>query len=288
MTPEDQAALDAAQADLEAKRRQIAPPAPKEPIAPGFGLLGEDGFPRSQADWDEWSCHGCQDPMRAPTTPKRSEFGSAQDYIRAKACSGCAPGLLSKHLPRAEILSLAGVPRFERSQKWDLEKAQVNGSLPVDDRRCGTLEGWPENGKLSVVLVGKNGVGKTMLATELLVKAYRSGVRSLAWFTASELVAEHFDLESWERKTKAIRASRCGCLVLDEYGRGQHSSEFAYGLIGAVLDARKHGLTIITSNLGFASSGDGKSFEETDSAVFDRLTEGLLIHITGDSMRGRQ
>ncbi len=264
-----------------------------EAVLEHIGAQGEDGFPERQGDWLAWKCHGCGDELRAPEVPEASDYSSVIAYIQAKACSKCSPGLVSKHLPRSEILLISGVPQHERGIAWDPEKARNPGErhLPRDSTRPKVaLEEWPIEGEIrhSIVLTGKNGVGKSMLATQLLVQAFRAGHRSLGWFSCGELVAEHFQLAKWEEKHKAERAKRCGCLVLDEYGRGQHSNPFAYALIGGIIDARKHSLTIITSNLAFADGGDGKSFEETDSAVFDRLTEGLVIPMTGRSQRGRR
>lgn len=124
-----------------------------------------------------------------------------------------------------------------------------------------------------------------MLAGELLVRLFRLGLRSQTWMRPSQIIAEHFDGHD-----RYLRDLACAVqvLVFDEFGRGQHSNEFAHAIVGEVVDRRISDgkVTIVTTNLAVADHGDGPSIERADSAVFDRLLTGLLIRMEGPSYRG--
>lgn len=247
-------------------------------------LYDESGVWHASSGWRDlpgWECPGgCGETVRA-VSGKPDYHGDVAGYARDVCCTDCAPRMISKHTPREEILRRAHAPRLIVETAFE--------SVMAPDPRSGTdTVAWATGGHFEAVttatLAGPNGVGKSMLAGELLVRLFRRGVRSQFWVRASQIIEEHFSQD----RSRYLRrlAEQVGALVLDELGRGQ-SGEFAWSILGEIIDHRisERKPTIITTNLTVSERGSGPSIEAADSAVFDRLAAGLLVPMRGRSRR---
>lgn len=254
------------------------------------------GYPAKWQSLAGWECPGgCKDDEGNPTIIRgRGDppawTGDVTAYAYERCCSDCAPKMIAKHLQRDEILRRAQAPRGIAGRDFRAELVANEGEQhwPRDPRRLDyALEDWrgePE----TLTIVGPNGRGKSMLAAELLVRLFRAGMMSQLWLRASQIVDEHFSGER-DRYLRRL-AEAVTVLVLDEFGRGQHSNQFAHALVGEVIDQRvsEGRVTIITTNLAVTakSVGPGEpSIEAADSAVYDRLASGLVIRMHGESRR---
>lgn len=245
-------------------------------------------------DWRElpgWECPGgCGEIVRM-AGGKPDFHGDVAGYALDVCCSTCAPEMIARHLPREEILRQAHAPRLIVETLFnETRTVQPDGSWPSDPRSGMVPWAWvlqvtsPDRaGAATLTLSGPNGVGKSMIAGELLVLLFREGVRSQYWIRASQIVDEHFSQD----RSRYLRrlAESVGALVIDELGRGQ-SGEFAWSILGEVIDQRigERKPTIITTNLAVSDRGQ-LSIEAADSAVFDRLAAGLLVPMRGPSRR---
>lgn len=157
---------------------------------------------------------------------------------------------------------------------------------PFEDR------GWPRHKKrcphrsrvdlstwtgedYSTVLIGGNvGSGKTMLATELLWRAYQRG-QAIAWLSAGALVQRVLDREIRLRPILSVKA-----LVIDDLGLG-YSSRATYNIMAFVVSERyaHKRLSIYTSNLTF------NQLYNHSAAMADRLGDGLVVFLEGKSQR---
>lgn len=176
-----------------------------------------------------------------------------------------------KGLTRYQHLIRAGAPeRIARTEFTDQIKSDRAGrSLAL--RWDG--EPW------SLFIFGPNGTGKTMLACEVLHLALRQ--RFGGRFVRASRVPGYYFSGEQEDIRKMHRLYTAGCLVVDELGRGHPGGGWAAlgELIGNRYDSER--MTIVTSN------DDLETVAEHDPHLADRLNDGLLVHLGGESLRGR-
>jgi hypothetical protein len=177
------------------------------------------------------------------------------------------PGHLSGD--RIATLVACGVPR--RQARIEFEKPTV---WPHDPRRPDlTLDKWTRE-PWSALLTGPVGSGKTVIAAEMLYRRRCDG-ETCRYIRASGVPRLYFSGKN--REFDGLKS--VGLLVLDDFGRGHLGR--ACEAVGELLAARYDDElpTIITTNFSL------QEIAKFDAHIADRLSEGLLIAMLGDSRR---
>jgi DNA replication protein DnaC len=197
-----------------------------------------------------------------------------------------------------ELLGWEEGVRAYRSLERRLKEAHIGHFKPLCDfdwkwpRRCDraavealmSLEFLQE--RANVVLLGPNGVGKSMLAKNLAHQALIHG-HTVLFTTAGQLLGDLAALDSDSALRRRLRHYAApDLLAIDEVGYLSYSNRHADLLFELVSRRYEHKSTLITSNRPFAEWSQVFPNAACVVSLVDRLVHNAeVIAIEGDSYR---
>ena len=200
-----------------------------------------------------------------------------------------------------QVLSWEVAERSRRSLERRLRAAHIGRFKPLADFDWA----WPRSidrgaveelmtleflGEASnVVLVGPNGVGKTMCACNLGYQAVLAGHTAL-FVTAGALLGELAALDSDSALRRKLRQYAApDLLLIDEVGYLSYSNRHADLLFELVSRRYQHKSTVVTTNRAFAEWGEVFPNAACVVSLIDRLMHRAeVVRIEGDSYRAKE
>lgn len=141
----------------------------------------------------------------------------------------------------------------------------------------------------NVVLVGTNGLGKTMIAQNVAHTALMRGI-STRFIKASDMLNELVECDGSAARRRALnKYSKAGLLVIDEVGYMSYDNRFA-DLLYEVISARYQKYsTIVTTNKTFKEWSDIFPNAACVVTLVDRLVHRAeTVFIDGESYRHKE
>lgn len=229
---------------------------------------------------------------------------SPSDPLQARARALKLYGLL------AHWEDIQGQPWLPRVLDWEEQsRAQRGLERRLRQARLGTFKpldefdwNWPKkiertqidelfrfqwlNDTTNVVLVGPNGVGKTLLAKNLVYQAVLQGATA-RFLTASELLNTLAEQESPSALRRKIAFyTRPHILAIDELGYLSYDNRYADLLFEVVSRRYEHKPLLLTTNKPFAEWGEVFPNATSVVTLVDRLVHRCdIVSIEGESYR---
>ncbi len=176
----------------------------------------------------------------------------------------------------------AGMP-----ERWTLESFPWKRQPGVSQRQ---IRGYADLDFVpkaeNIVLVGPTGVGKTGIATGLLLKALQNGYRGLFLRAQDLFDAMYASLADRSSRKLLNRLSRVDVLVIDEMGYLNLRPEQTNIFFKLMEERYRHRPTIITTNLDYSEWANFLGNKSLVEALLSRLRHQChTVRIDGPSLR---
>lgn len=179
-------------------------------------------------------------------------------------------------------LKQAGFDNIKTFENYQFDKIIIPNTLTIDALR--TLEFMHRQENL--ILYGRNGAGKSHMATALGVEACMQG-KKVRFYKTATLVNELTDAKSNGSLTRYLRKlSKLDLLICDEWGYLPFDSEGSQLLFQVIADCYEKRSLIITTNIEFSKWNGIFYDDQLTAALIDRLVHhSHLIVFDRDSWR---
>ena len=186
---------------------------------------------------------------------------------------------LERRLREAHIGQFKPLADFDWTWPEQVDRAAVEDLLSLQFLADAT----------NVVLVGPNGVGKTMCACNLGYQAVLAG-HTVLFVTAGQLLGDLAALDSDSTLRRRLRHYAApDLLLIDEVGYLSYSNRHADLLFELVSRRYQHKSTVVTTNKAFAEWGEVFPNAACVVSLVDRLMHRAeVVRIEGDSYRAKE
>lgn len=186
---------------------------------------------------------------------------------------------LERRLRAAHIGRFKSLADFDWQWPTQCDRAAIEGLMTLDFLKDAS----------NVVLVGPNGVGKTMCACNLGYQAVLAGHTAL-FITAGQLLGELAALDSDSALRRRLRFYAApDVLLIDEVGYLSYSNRHADLLFELVSRRYQHKSTVVTTNRAFAEWGEVFPNAACVVSLIDRLMHRAeVVRIEGKSYRQKE
>jgi DNA replication protein DnaC len=217
------------------------------------------------------------------------------DFVARATKARWPPPTLLEELTRAELAE-----RNRRSLERRIQRSRIGRFKPIADfdwnwpkkidrdsiERALTLDFIPEARNL--ILLGSNGLGKTMIAKNIAHAAVLAG-HSVLFRTASEILEDLHDDSPHRRRQRLNHYARPHLLCIDEVGYLSYDNNAADLLYEVVNRRYEHRSILITTNRAFKAWNAVFPNATSIATLLDRLTHHADISvIDGQSYRVRE
>lgn len=179
-------------------------------------------------------------------------------------------------------LKQAGFDVIKTFENYDFNRIVIPNSITLEGMRNLDFLKRKEN----LILYGRNGVGKSHMATALGVEACMQGKKVKFYKTAS-LVNELTDAKADGGLTKLLKKlSKLDLLICDEWGYLPFDAEGSQLLFQVIADCYEKRSLIITTNIEFSKWNGIFYDDQLTAALIDRLVHhSHLVVFDRDSWR---
>lgn len=186
---------------------------------------------------------------------------------------------LERRLRAAHIGRFKSLADFDWKWPTHCDRAAIEGLMTLDFIKDAS----------NIVLVGPNGVGKTMCACNLGYQAVLSGYTAL-FITAGQLLGELAALDSDSALRRRLRFYAApDVLLIDEVGYLSYSNRHADLLFELVSRRYQQKSTVVTTNRAFKEWGEVFPNAACVVSLVDRLMHRAeVVRITGKSYRQKE
>jgi DNA replication protein DnaC len=186
---------------------------------------------------------------------------------------------LERRIKGARLGRFCPMADFDWSWPKKIDRAQVEDLLSLDFLKEAD----------NILLLGPNGVGKTMIAQNIAYQALLRG-HTVLFTTASALLCDLGERDAWARNQRLRRYVRPQLLAIDEVGYLSYDNTHA-DLLFEVTTRRyeRRVSTIVTTNKPFSQWNEVFPNAACVVTLIDRLTHRAeLVQIDADSYRLRE
>lgn len=164
-------------------------------------------------------------------------------------------------------LKQAGFDQLKTFEDYDFRNIVIPNTITVDGIKTVEFMSRKEN----LILYGRNGAGKTHMATAIGVEACMQGAKVRFYKTAA-LVNELTDAKADGSLTKLLkRLSKVDLLICDEWGYLPFDAEGSQLLFQVIADCYEKRSLIITTNIEFSKWNGIFYDDQLTGALIDRL-----------------
>jgi DNA replication protein DnaC len=142
----------------------------------------------------------------------------------------------------------------------------------------------------NVVLIGTNGVGKSMIAQNLVHHAIMNGVSSARFVKASEMLDDLLEHDGSANRRRCLQKwCKVGLLAIDEVGYMNYDNRYADLLYEVISGRYQKRSTIVTTNRGYVEWAEIFPNAACVVTLVDRLVHNAeTVIIKGESYRVKE